>query len=91
MAPLLALAALTTGVLFASKAYYDTSVQEAIAVHGNRAPVREGPADRFRRSFVVVEGDRVRVLDEERGWIHIRDAEGHEGWGETTDFGLLRL
>jgi uncharacterized protein YgiM (DUF1202 family) len=53
--------------------------------------VREGPSERFRRVFDVREGDRVRILDEERGWLLVRDAAGHEGWGSAEHFGLLRL
>lgn len=90
VAPLLATVALVTGALFASKAYYDARVREAIAVRADHAVVREGPAERFRRSFEVREGDRVRVLDEERSWLLLRDATGQEGWADREDFGLIR-
>lgn len=91
VAPTLGLGAAATFALFASKAYHDAEVQEAIAIRDDRAQVREGPADRFGSAFEVAEGDRVRVLDEERGWLHVRDAEGREGWASQDDFGLLRM
>jgi tetratricopeptide (TPR) repeat protein len=91
LAPLLAAAALVLGTLFLSKAYYDANVQEAIIVASDRVTVREGPGERFGSAHSLREGDRVRVLDDERTWILVRDSEGREGWGSRDDFGLLRL
>ena len=89
-AVVLATAALGSGALLASKTWYDSRVQEAIAVGGDEVAVREGPGERFRRAFSCREGDRLRVVDSERDWMLLRDAEGREGWGAARDFGRLR-
>ncbi len=81
---------LVGGVLVASKASYDAEVREAIAVADGEAALREGPGARFSRAHRADEGDRLRLLDREGEWLHLRDAEGQEGWGRTTDFGELR-
>ncbi len=82
--------ALVSGALVLGKAAYDTQVREAIAIHGDQAVMREGPGERFDRAGTASEGDRLRVLDREGEWLHLRDATGHEGWGRVGDFGELR-
>jgi len=91
VAPVLTVLVLALGGLLASKDYFDTRVQEAVVVAPDRASLREGPGGSFDVAVTLREGDTVRVIDEERAWIHVRDARGHEGWGARADFGLLRL
>ena len=87
---LLAGVALVSGSLLAGKALYDSRVREAIAVRQSRAVLREGPAERFGRACEAIEGDRLRLLDREGEWLHLRDTQGREGWGRRQDFGELR-
>jgi tetratricopeptide (TPR) repeat protein len=78
------------GALLLGKAAYDTQVHDAIAIHEGGAVTREGPGERFDRAFTASEGDRLRVIDREGDWLHLRDFGGHEGWGSLQDFGELR-
>jgi tetratricopeptide (TPR) repeat protein len=82
--------ALVSGSLLLSKVVYDTEVREAIAVREGRATLHAGPGERFDPAFEASEGDRLRVLDREGDWLHLRDPGGHEGWGLRRDFGELR-
>lgn len=79
------------GALVVSKVIYDGQVQEAIAVEEDGATLREGPGGRFSRVVSVREGERLRVLDREGDWLHMREASGREGWGQTEEFGEIRL
>jgi tetratricopeptide (TPR) repeat protein len=79
-----------SGTMVFGKASYDSEVCEAIAITTARATLREGPGERFGRAFDAGTGDRLRVLDREGEWIHLRDREGREGWGRSSDFGELR-
>ena len=87
---LLAGVSLVSGSLLLGKALYDSRVREGIAVRQNRAVLREGPAERFGRAHEAIEGDRLRLLDREGDWLHLRDSQGREGWGRRSDFGELR-
>jgi tetratricopeptide (TPR) repeat protein len=86
----LGVAVLAGGALVFSKAAFDAEVREAIAVNEGEAVLREGPGERFRRAIEAREGDRLRVLNREGDWIHLRDSGGTEGWGHADDFGELR-
>lgn len=86
----LGVAVVAGGGLVLSKATFDAEVREAIAVSEDEATLREGPGERFSRSVEAREGDRLRVLDREGDWIHLRDSAGTEGWGHADDFGELR-
>jgi len=90
VALILGAAVVVGGGLVMSKAVFDEEVHEAIAVREGEARLREGPGDRFRGSVTAYEGDRLRVIDHEGGWLHLRDSSGQEGWGRVEDFGELR-
>lgn len=90
VALLFAVGAVISGSLVFGKASYDSEVHEAIACGDESAVLREGPGDRFRRAFDVETGARLRVIDLEGEWLHLRDSQGREGWGRTSEFGELR-
>jgi tetratricopeptide (TPR) repeat protein len=51
--------------------------------------VKEGSDTSFRTSFEVHGGLRVKVLEREQDWAHIRLANGLEGFVRNEDLGLL--
>lgn len=77
------------GGLVLSKATFDGEVREAIVVSEGEANLREGPGERFTLAVEAREGDRLRVLDREGDWLHMRDSAGTEGWGHVDEFGEL--
>lgn len=87
---LIGIGGLTGGTLLLSKSFFQTDLQEAIAVSSGTTHLRAGPGERFERGTSVFEGDRLRIVDRTQGWIHLRDNEGNEGWGQADDFGELR-
>jgi hypothetical protein len=51
--------------------------------------VKEGADSNFRTSFQVHAGLRIRLLEREQDWVHVRLANGLEGFVRAEDVGLL--
>jgi hypothetical protein len=51
--------------------------------------VKEGADNNFRTSFQVHSGLRVRVIERDQDWLHVRLANGLEGFVRADDVGLL--
>jgi uncharacterized protein YgiM (DUF1202 family) len=51
--------------------------------------VKEGADPNYRTSFSVHAGLRVRLLERDQDWLHIRLANGLEGWVRDQDVGRL--
>lgn len=53
------------------------------------AAAKEGADPNYRTSFELHAGLRVRILEQEQGWLRIRLANGLEGWLKEKDVGRL--
>lgn len=43
-------------------------------------PLHRGPNARYERRGDVSAGARIRVIEEEAGWLHVQNADGTTGW-----------
>ena len=71
--------ALPCGAVVGAHLWVRERSHEAIVVLAS-APVREGPQAGLKASFEVHEGLKVRVLDQEGAFKHIRLSNGLQGW-----------
>ena len=62
---------------------------EGIVVSHGAVPVSEGPGDGYKKTFRVMEGERVQVLASDSGWHKIRDDRGREGWIQPSSIGVI--
>jgi SH3-like domain-containing protein len=53
-------------------------------VAGSGVTVRSGPGKSNKALFNLSGGAQVSVLDESKGWLKIKDAEGRTGWAYKT-------
>jgi tetratricopeptide (TPR) repeat protein len=63
--------------------YFDDHMQ-AIIFKG-AVNVKNGPVDRSGTLFVIHNGTKVDILDNDNGWLKIRLANGNEGWIQQGD------
>jgi len=63
--------------------------REGIVVESGAVTVSEGPGQGYKKSFRVLEGERVQVMGLDGKWRKIRDDRGREGWVETSMVGSL--
>ncbi len=85
LAGVLALLAVLSAAVVAGKWNQHRSLNEAIVVSEDQVWVVEGPDSQVKR-FELIEGARVEVLDRQRGWIRIHDAQGRDGWVVAESF-----
>jgi len=58
--------------------------REAI-VFSSSVTVKSGPVDKAGALFVIHDGTKVNVLDDNNGWLKIKLANGSEGWIKSGD------
>lgn len=63
---------------------YFSSHREAI-VFSSTVNVNSGPVEKSKTLFVIHEGTKLDILDDNNGWIKIRLANGSEGWIKEAD------
>ncbi len=86
-AAILGVGALLTGLLLVGRMSLDR-IPFAVVLPDSVA-VKEGGDDSFRTSFQVHGGLRVRILEREQDWLHVRLANGLEGFVHAEDVGTL--
>lgn len=63
---------------------YFSGHREAI-VFSPSVTVKSGPVDKAGGLFVIHDGTKVNVLDDNNGWLKIKLANGSEGWIKSGD------
>ena len=63
---------------------YFSSHREAI-VFSSTVNVNSGPVEKAKALFVIHEGTKLDILDDNNGWLKIKLANGSEGWIKSTD------
>jgi len=63
---------------------YFSSHREAI-VFSSTVNVNSGPVEKAKALFVIHEGTKLDILDDNNGWIKIKLANGSEGWIKGTE------
>ena len=86
---LLAILALSSGLLLAGKIQAGRGLKEGIVLP-EKVAVREGPDASARTTFKLHAGLKVQLKAESPGWRRIRLANGLEGWIPRGDLGILR-
>ncbi len=64
--------------------HYFNDHHQAIIFSGS-VNVRSGPGDQAATLFILHDGTKVNILDNNNGWIKVQLANGSEGWIEQTD------
>ena len=80
---LFALGAFTIFIAGMQVSYFNGH-KEAI-VFSPSVTVKSGPVEKAGALFVIHDGTKVNVLDNNNGWIKIKLANGNEGWIKTGD------
>jgi tetratricopeptide (TPR) repeat protein len=75
---------LLTAFVANRQAHYFNDYQQAIIFSGS-INVRSAPIDQAVTLFVLHEGTKVNILDNNSGWLKIQLANGTEGWIHETD------
>ncbi len=76
--------ALLFWMMAAAQSHELNSSREGIVFSG-AADVKSGPADRQKTLFVVHEGTKVKISEQDNQWIKIVLANGNGGWIRITD------
>jgi tetratricopeptide (TPR) repeat protein len=71
-------------LLAADQSHYFASHHQAI-VFNNSVTVKSEPGQASKDLFVIHDGTKVDVLEDENGWQRIRLANGNEGWIKASD------
>lgn len=56
------------------------SSEPYVIVRLDQINLREGPGTQHAKRFTAEKGVVFKVLDEKDGWLHVRHADGDEGW-----------
>ena len=80
----LLLMGLSTVFIANRQEHYFNDYQQAIIFSGS-VNVRSAPIDQAVTLFVLHEGTKVKILNENNGWIRVQLANGTEGWIQQTD------
>ncbi|MDP9077462.1 MAG: tetratricopeptide repeat protein [Bacteroidota bacterium] len=80
---LFALGAFTIFIAGMQESYF-SGHKEAI-VFSPSVIVKSGPGEKAGSLFVIHEGTKVNVLDDNNGWLKIKLANGSEGWIKMSD------
>lgn len=65
------------------------SRHKAAIVFSNSVTVKNSPADNSTTLFVIHDGTKVNILDDNKGWVKIGLANGNKGWIKTTDIKMI--
>lgn len=84
---LLVLGVFTVFVLSQQHSYYSNHKQAI--VFASPVAIKGAPAENSKILFMVHEGTKVTLLDNNSGWSRIRLANGNEGWMKTADFRVI--
>lgn len=87
-------AVVVVSVLLAVASGLVVAAQEAIARDGRAVvqrsgQLKDGAEARFADIAPISAGERVRILEEEAGWVHVQAQDGVRGWVEAAS--VLRL
>jgi len=63
--------------------YFDDHKQAI--VFSNSVNVKSGPVDKSGTLFIIHEGTKVNIMDNNNGWMKVSLANGNEGWIKATD------
>ena len=66
------------------QAHYFNDHHQAIIFAGS-VTVKSGPGDQAAALFVLHDGTKVNILDNNNGWIKVQLANGNEGWIQQAD------
>jgi tetratricopeptide (TPR) repeat protein len=79
---------LISGLLFVfisnSQGHYFNDHHQAIIFSGS-VNVRSGPGDQAATLFVLHDGTKINILDNNNAWIKVQLANGNEGWIQQSD------
>jgi tetratricopeptide (TPR) repeat protein len=79
---------LISGLLFVfisnRQTHYFNDHHQAIIFSGS-VNVRSGPGDQAATLFVLHDGTKVNILDNNNGWIKVQLANGNEGWIQQSE------
>jgi tetratricopeptide (TPR) repeat protein len=64
--------------------HYFNEHHQAIIFSGS-VNVRSGPGDQAAALFILHDGTKVNILDNNNGWIKVQLANGNEGWIQQSD------
>jgi len=61
------------------------SLKSYVIVKKRTVTVREGPGTQTAKRFVADKGFPFEVIEEKSGWLHVKCADGDEGWCNARD------
>lgn len=67
---------------------YFNSNRQAIIFSGS-VTVKSGPADKAGNLFVLHDGTKVNILENNNDWIKVRLANGNEGWMKKSEVKMI--
>ncbi len=82
---LLALFVLFTGLIMSFRTYDKQLNDQPAIIFAESSEVKNEPNMGSETAFILHEGTKVQVLEEEDNWMHIEIADGKEGWILATD------
>jgi hypothetical protein len=88
VAVFVAAAAFGDVALLAGQVYLVERVEQGIVI-ADRVVMREGPDHALAERGQLHPGLRVRILDQDRDWLHVRLANGVDGWLKSEVIGRL--
>ncbi|EHQ30171.1 Tetratricopeptide TPR_1 repeat-containing protein [Mucilaginibacter paludis DSM 18603] len=75
---------LVTALMGASQVHYFAAHHQAV-VFNNAVTVKSEPGAASKNLFVIHDGTKVDILEDNNGWMRIRLSNGNEGWMMATD------
>lgn len=79
---------IATFVVALGKWHQDTHEIEAVVIQEGAVDIMEGPGSTVKR-FSLEEGSRVRYLESQSDWTHVKDSEGRDGWVASNSLGRI--
>ncbi|MFQ4142275.1 SH3 domain-containing protein [Chlorogloeopsis sp. ULAP02] len=77
-------AACITGFVFAVGSWSAIIAGETGVVTSRYLTIRSGPGTEYRSIFILRQGDRVEIVEQQGDWAKIIGELGGEGWVETV-------
>ncbi|RUR86006.1 SH3 domain-containing protein [Chlorogloeopsis fritschii PCC 9212] len=77
-------AACIAGFIFAIGSWSTIIAGEAAVVTSRYLNIRSGPGTEHRSIFILRQGDRVEIVEQQGEWAKIVGELGGEGWVETA-------
>ncbi len=56
------------------------STKSCVVAKEKTINLREGPGTQYPKRFVADKGAVFQVMEEKGGWLHLKYADGDEGW-----------